>query len=52
MTGVVESFRRVLVNGQAPEFELLLTAVVGAASVLLIGSWYFRATENRFADVI
>jgi homopolymeric O-antigen transport system permease protein len=52
MTGVVESFRRVLVYGQAPELDLLLSAVLGAAIVLLLGAWYFRATENRFADVI
>lgn len=52
MTGLIESFRRVLVDGQAPEVGLLLTGVVGAAGVFLIGSWYFRATENRFADVI
>lgn len=52
MTGVVESFHRVLVQGLAPDFGLLLTAVFGAAGVLLVGSWYFAATENRFADVV
>lgn len=52
MTGVVESFRRVLVFGQPPDFGLLFTAVLGAVGVFLVGSWYFRATESRFADVI
>jgi lipopolysaccharide transport system permease protein len=52
MTGVVESFRRILVDGQMPDFGLLLTAVFGAVGVLLVGSWYFAATENRFADVV
>lgn len=52
MTGVVESFRRVLVYGQPPDFGLLITAIAGAAGVFVIGSWYFRATESRFADVI
>lgn len=52
MTGVVESFRRVLVYGQAPDFGLLLTAVLGAVGLLIVGSWYFQATEKRFADVI
>jgi lipopolysaccharide transport system permease protein len=52
MTGVVESFRRVLVLGQSPDFELLLTAVLGAVAVFLVGYWYFGATESRFADVI
>jgi lipopolysaccharide transport system permease protein len=52
MTGVVESSRRVLVEGQAPDFVLLLTAVAGAVAVLLAGVWYFAATESRFADVV
>lgn len=52
MTGVVESFRRVLVSGHAPDFGLLLTTVVGAIGVLVVGFWYFRSTESRFADVI
>jgi lipopolysaccharide transport system permease protein len=52
MTGVVESFRRVLVYGQPPDFGLLLTTALGALGVLLVGSWYFRATERHFADVI
>jgi lipopolysaccharide transport system permease protein len=52
MTGIVESFRRVLAYGQPPDFGLLLTAILGAAGVLLVGAWYFRTTESRFADVI
>lgn len=52
MTGVVESFHRVLVNGQPPDFGLLLGAALGAAGVLVVGFWYFRTTERRFADVI
>ena len=52
MTGVVESFRRVLVLGQPPDFGLLLTAVLGAVGVFLVGYWYFGATESRFADVV
>lgn len=52
MTGVVESFRRVLVSGQSPDFGLLLTTVLGAIGVLVVGFWYFRGTESRFADVI
>jgi lipopolysaccharide transport system permease protein len=52
MTGVVESFHRVLAYGQAPDYGLLITAIVGAAGVLLVGAWYFSATESRFADVV
>jgi lipopolysaccharide transport system permease protein len=52
MTGIVESFRRVLVLGRGPELELVLPALVGAAIALMVGWWYFAATEGRFADVI
>lgn len=52
MTGIVESFRRILVYGQGLSFELLLPSIVGALLLLLVGSWYFGATERRFADVI
>ena len=52
MTGLVESFRRVLAYGQAPTLRFLLPALLGAGVTIVIGSWYFAATEKRFADVI
>ena len=52
MTGLVESFRAVLIAGQAPEATILVPALVGTVVTLLIGTWYFTATEPRFADVI
>lgn len=52
MTGLTESFRRVLVYGHGPDPGLLLPAVVGAVVAFVIGVWYFAATEARFADVI
>lgn len=52
MTGLTESFRRVLVFGQGPDPGLLLPTVVGAMVALVVGIWYFAATETRFADVI
>lgn len=52
MTGLVEAFRRVLVSGQAPDAALLAPALLGTAVALFAGTWYFAATESRFADVI
>lgn len=53
MTGIVESFREILISpGHAPEPDLLMPAVLGAVVGIVIGSWYFFATESRFADVI
>jgi lipopolysaccharide transport system permease protein len=52
MTGVVESFRSILVYGQPPDASVLLPSTVGAAALFLVGWWYFSAVEHRFADVI
>jgi lipopolysaccharide transport system permease protein len=52
MTGLVESFREILVVGNTPTPDLLLPAVVGAVVLLFLGLWYFSTTEPRFADVI
>lgn len=52
MTGLIESFRAVLVYGDLPQATVLLPSVVGAVAALAIGTWYFAATEKRFADVI
>jgi lipopolysaccharide transport system permease protein len=52
MTGVVQSFRDILIGGRAPSLSLLMPAIIGALVVLVIGAWYFGATESRFADVV
>jgi ABC-type polysaccharide/polyol phosphate export permease len=53
MTGLIESFRRVLIlPGRAPDIDILLPSIIGAVVALLIGVWYFGATQARFADVI
>jgi lipopolysaccharide transport system permease protein len=52
MTGLVESFRQVLVYGHTPDFGLLFPAVLGATAFLVIGFSYFRAVEANLADVI
>ena len=52
MTGLVESFRSVLLLGRAPDVGQLFPALVGAVAVFVLGAWYFAATEERFADAI
>jgi ABC-type polysaccharide/polyol phosphate export permease len=52
MTGVVESFRDILIVGIRPEFAVLGPSIVGAVTAIALGIWYFSATERRFADVI
>lgn len=52
MTGLIEAFRSVLVYGHVPELATLAPAVIGAVLALATGTWYFSATQDRFADVI
>lgn len=52
MTGIVEIFRQILAYGEAPSMALVIPATIGAITALLVGVWYFAATEERFADVI
>lgn len=52
MTGLVESYRAILIYGQSPDIALLVPAIIGSVVFLLAGAWYFASTEARFADVI
>jgi lipopolysaccharide transport system permease protein len=52
MTGIVASFRNILISGIGLQLDLLLPSLVGSAALLLVGVWYFGAVETRFADVI
>jgi len=52
MTGLVVSFRQVLVFGNQPNLALLVPTFIGAFVLFVWGWWYFASTEARFADVI
>lgn len=52
MTGLMESFRDVLLNNRAPSLELLAPSLIGAAVLIALGIWYFSAVESRFADAL
>jgi lipopolysaccharide transport system permease protein len=52
MTGLVVSFRRALLLGEAPDLRILWPSLVSAALAFLVGWWYFASTERRLADVI
>jgi lipopolysaccharide transport system permease protein len=52
MTGLVVSFRRALLYGEAPSLAILWPTLVSAGVAFLVGWWYFASTERRFADVI
>jgi len=50
MVGIVCAFRSV-VMGEPWHFQALGISIVGSFGVLLLGMFYFRKTERRFADI-
>jgi lipopolysaccharide transport system permease protein len=52
MTGVIENFRNILVYGKPIDWSLLTPSIVASVGLLIIGTWYFSAVEDRFADVV
>ncbi len=53
MAGVVEGFRWALIGDYpAPNAAMLALSVVSAVALFVVGIFYFRRTENTFADRI
>jgi lipopolysaccharide transport system permease protein len=53
MVGIIDGFRWAILGGEA-SFNMLgiAMACIFVAATLLLGIWYFRRTEHRFADII
>jgi ABC-type polysaccharide/polyol phosphate export permease len=52
MHGIISTFRRVLFGenfGYSPLY--LATSILISASIFVLGLFYFRRTERRFADI-
>ena len=52
MTGLVESYRTVLVKGVQPNLFYVGVAAAGAVLLFVLGYFYFKRIEMTFADVI
>lgn len=52
MTGIIESYRNVLVKGIAPDEFYIGVAAAGAVFLLILGYLYFKRIEMTFADVL
>jgi ABC-type polysaccharide/polyol phosphate export permease len=48
---VIEGYRRVILFGQPPEWDLLVPGAISAFAMLLIGYVIFKRLETGFADV-
>ena len=49
---VIDSIRRVVLHGQAPELSALLAATGFAIALGVLAYWYFKRVEVKFADLI
>jgi lipopolysaccharide transport system permease protein len=52
MASLMDSYRRVILLGQPPQYAYLLWAVLLSATLCVSGYAYFKRSEPRFADVI
>ncbi|MGC9025327.1 MAG: ABC transporter permease [Chloroflexia bacterium] len=52
MTGIIESYREIILHGTWPDWQLLGTAGVLSLLIFLAGYLWFKHVEIRFADII
>jgi lipopolysaccharide transport system permease protein len=53
MVGIIDGFRWSILGPSSPlSAQSLISTVVMATIVTIVGIWYFRRTERAFADVI
>jgi ABC-type polysaccharide/polyol phosphate export permease len=48
----IDAYRRVILQGQSPDFEKVLVGAVIALVTFLVGYWLFKKLEKGFADSI
>lgn len=51
MVGAIESFRACFISDKPFPWELVAISYTGALILFFIGVWYFKKTENFFADI-
>lgn len=52
MTAVISGFRWGLIGAPPPDVGMTLISIASAAAFFVVGLWYFRSSEPRFADRI
>jgi lipopolysaccharide transport system permease protein len=52
MVGLIESYRRITLLGQPPEWNYVSISAVIAIIMFVIGYAYFKRSEGKFADLI
>jgi lipopolysaccharide transport system permease protein len=52
MAGLIDAYRRIVLQGQLPQWDYLGLAVLISILTFLIGYRYFKHVEWQFADII
>lgn len=52
LTGLIDSYRKIFLFGQPPNFYHLISSVVGGFILLIFGYWLYKRVDKRFADII
>ena len=52
MTAVISGFQWGVVDTAPPDLGKTLVSVVAMAVMFVVGLWYFRRSEPKFADTI
>jgi lipopolysaccharide transport system permease protein len=52
MAGVIEGFRWALLGKAAPDFEMMTISLLIVTVIFVSGLYYFRKTEQTFADIV
>lgn len=52
MAGLIENFRRVVLQGQPPDYHLMLTGALISLALFVIAYIYFKQVEATMADLI
>ena len=52
LTGLVDSYRKILLQGQPPNFYYLSSSAIAGVILIIIGYWFYKKVDKRFADII
>lgn len=52
LAGIIDSFQRVMLKNQPPDYEAMWPGVLLTLAILLVGYYFFKRAESWFADVI
>lgn len=52
LTGLIDSYRRILLQGQPPQPYYLITSIIIGIVILVSGYWFYKQVDKQFADII